>query len=103
MVTGKGAAAGLWLAAHQTRGALVGTWMQTAVDVVIAVGPIYTLREQAVLLEPLPEASAVRWVVIDTPVNVTLARAQADPGRGRSRQPAFHPAAHQRFRQLLPK
>jgi hypothetical protein len=72
------------------------------VDVVIAVGPIYTPREQAALLEPLPEASAVHWVVIDAPVAVTLARAQADPGRGLSREPEFHGAAHQRFRQLLP-
>jgi hypothetical protein len=75
--------------------------MQTPVDVVIAV--IYTPREQAVLLEPLQEASAVHWVVIDAPVAVTLARAQADPGRGRSREPEFHGQAHQRFRQLLPQ
>jgi adenylylsulfate kinase-like enzyme len=104
MVAGPGAAAaGLWFAAHQAHGALVGKWMQTAVDVVIAVGPIYARREQAALLEPLPEASAVHWVVIDASVDVTLARAQADPGRGLSRQPEFHRAAHQRFRQLLPK
>jgi thymidylate kinase len=104
MVAGPGAAvAGLWFAAHQAHGALVGKWMQTAVDVVIAVGPIYTSREQAALLEPLPEASAVHWVVIDAPVAVTLARAQAEPGRGPSREPEFHRAAHQRFRQLLHK
>jgi shikimate kinase len=102
MVAGPGAAvAGLWFAAHQAHGALVGKWMQTAVDVVIAVGPIYTAREQAALLEPLPEASAVHWVVIDAPLDVTLARAQAEPGRGRSREPEFHRAAHHRFRQLL--
>jgi thymidylate kinase len=104
MVAGPGAAAaGLWFAAHQAHGALVGTWMQTGVDVVIAVGPIYTPCEQAALLEPLPDASAVHWVIIDAPVGVTLARAQAEPARGRSREPEFHRAAHQRFRQLLPK
>jgi thymidylate kinase len=103
MVAGPGAAtSGLWFAAHQAHGALVGTWMRTAVDVVIAVGPIYTRREQAALLQPLPEASAAHWVVIDAPVDVTLARAQAEPGRGRSREPEFHRAAHQRFRRLLP-
>jgi hypothetical protein len=96
------AAAGLWFAAHQAHGALVGTWMRTAVDVVIAAGPIYTPREQAALLAPLPEASAVHWVVIDAPVAVTFARAQADPGRGLSREPEFHAEAHRRFRQLLP-
>jgi adenylylsulfate kinase-like enzyme len=104
MVAGPGAAAaGLWFAAHEAHGALVGKWMQTAVDVVIAVGPIYTSREQAALLETLPEASLVHWVVIDAPVAVTLARAQADPGRGLSREPEFHAEAHQRFRQLLPE
>jgi hypothetical protein len=104
MVAAPGAAAaGLWSAAHQAHGAVVGKWTQTAVDVVIAVGPIYTPYERAALLEPLPEASAVHWVVIYAPVNVTLARAQAEPGRGRSRQPEFHRAAHPRFRQLLPK
>jgi adenylylsulfate kinase-like enzyme len=104
MVAGPGAAAaGLWFAAHQAHGALVAKWMQSTVDVVIAVGPIYTLREQAALLEPLPEGSAVHWVVIDAPVAVTLPRAQADPTRGLSREGEFHSEAHQRFRQLLPE
>jgi shikimate kinase len=103
MVTGAGAAAaGLWSAVHEAHGALVGAWMQTAADVVIAVGPIYSPGEQAALLEPLPEASAVHWVVIDAPVGVTLARAQGDPRRGLSREPTFHHEAHHRFRQLLP-
>jgi hypothetical protein len=97
------AAAGLWFAAHQAHGALVGTWMHAGVDVVIAVGPIYAPEEQAALLDPLPRASAVHWVVIDAPVAVTFARAQSDPGRGLSRELAFHREAHQRFRQLLPQ
>ena len=36
------------------------------------------------------------------PVSVTLARAQADPSRGLSRDAEFHHAAHRRFRGLLP-
>lgn len=104
MVTGGAAAAArLWSAVHEAHGALVGAWMKTAADVVIAVGPIYAPGEQAALLEPLPDASAVHWVVIDATVNVTLARAQGDPRRGLSREPKFHRDAHQRFRQLLPK
>jgi hypothetical protein len=67
----------LWFAAHQAHGALVGQWMRSSVDYVVAVGPIYT-------------------------VTVTLARAQADPGRGLSREARFHHAAHRRFRELLP-
>jgi hypothetical protein len=41
-------------------------------------------------------------VVIDAPVSVTLARAQANANRGLSRDPKFHHAAHRRFRELLP-
>lgn len=96
------AAAGLWFAAHEAHGALVGQWMRSAVDVVIAVGPVYTEEEQRALTRTLPDAVSVRWVVIDAPVSVTLARAQADPSRGLSRDPDFHHAAHRRFRDLLP-
>jgi adenylylsulfate kinase-like enzyme len=102
MVAAPGAAAaGLWSAAHRAHGALVGQWMRAAVDVVIAVGPVYSTEERAALLEPLPEGSAVHWVVVDAPVAVTLARAQADPTRGLSRDPEFHHRAHRRFRDLL--
>ena len=103
MVGPPGAArAGLWFAAHEAHGALVGQWMRSAVDVVIVVGPIYTAEEQAALTRTLPGDAATLWVVIDAPVAVTFARAQADPGRVRSREPEFHHAAHRRFRELLP-
>jgi hypothetical protein len=72
------------------------------VDYVVAVGPIYTAEEQTALTRDLPDEAAVLWVVIDAAVTVTLARAQADPGRGLSREARFHHAAHRRFRQLLP-
>ncbi|MGK5684123.1 hypothetical protein [Actinoplanes sp. URMC 104] len=96
------AAAGLWFAAHQAHGALVGRWMRSDVEYVVAVGPIYSAEEQAALMRPLPDRAAVLWIVIDAPVAVTFRRAQADPGRGLSREPEFHHAAHRRFRQLLP-
>jgi hypothetical protein len=103
MVATPGAAqAGLWFAAHEAHGALVGQWMGSSVDYVVAVGPIYTVEEQAALTCALPDDAAVLWVVIDAPAAVTFARAQADPGRGLSREPEFHHAAHRRFRNLLP-
>jgi hypothetical protein len=94
--------AGLWFAAHEAHGALVGQWLRTDVDYVVAVGPFWTAQEQAALTRTLPAGVDTLWVVIDAPVSVTLARAQAGPGRGLSRDPAFHHRAHQRFRQLLP-
>jgi hypothetical protein len=103
MVGSPGAAeAGLWFAAHEAHGALVGQWMRSRVDYVVAVGPIYTAEERAAITRPLPDDAAVLWVVIDAAVSVTFARAQVDPGRGLSRDPEFHHAAHRRFRRLLP-
>ena len=103
MVAVPGAAqAGLWFAAHQAHGALVGQWMRSSVDYVVAVGPVYTMKEQSALTHALPEQAAVHWVVIDASVAVTFARAQADLGRGLSREPEFHHTAHRRFRELLP-
>lgn len=103
MVAPPGAAeAGLWFAAHEAHGALVGQWMRADVDYVVAVGPIYAAEEQAALTRTLPDGPAVLWVIVDAEVSVTLARARADPGRGLSRDPEFHHAAHRRFRDLLP-
>ena len=103
MVAAPGAAeAGLWFAAHEAHGALVGQWMRSSVDYVVVVGPIYTAEEQAALTRPLPDNPTVLWIVIDATVSVTLARAQRDPGRGLSRDPDFHHTAHRRFRELLP-
>jgi thymidylate kinase len=103
MVRPSGAAdAGLWFAAHEAHGALVGQWMRSNVDYVVAVGPIYTAEEQTVLTRALPDGAALLWVIIDAAVSVTLARAQADQRRGLSRDPAFHHRAHRRFRELLP-
>ncbi|MCY1141579.1 adenylyl-sulfate kinase [Actinoplanes sp. Pm04-4] len=103
MVSTPGAAqAGLWFAAHEAHGALVGQWMRSGVDYVVVVGPIYTEEEQAALTCALPDDAVALWAVIDATVAVTFARAQADPSRGLSREPDFHHAAHRRFRDLLP-
>lgn len=102
MVAPPGAgAAGLWLSAHQAHGALVARWVNTPVDLVIAVGPIYSPVERAALLEQLPTSTAAHWVVLDAPVVTTLARAEADLTRGLSRQATFHHDRHERFRRLL--
>ena len=76
--------------------------MRSTVDYVVVVGPIYSTEEQAALTRTLPDDAVVLWIVIDAAVSVTLARAQADPRRGLSRDPEFHHAAHGRFRELLP-
>jgi hypothetical protein len=103
MVGAPGAAeAGLWFAAHEAHGALVGQWLRSTVDHVVAVGPFWTAEERAALMGTVPGDVDVLWVLIEAPVSVTLPRAQADPRRGLSRDPAFHHRAHRRFRQLQP-
>jgi len=94
--------AGLWFAAHEAHGALVGQWMRSNVDYVVAVGLFHTAEERAALIRTLPDDASALWVVIDAPVSVTFARAQVDPGRELSRDPQFHHRAHRRFRELLP-
>jgi hypothetical protein len=103
MVCDPGAgAAGLWFAAREAHGALVGRWMQSDVDVVISVGPIYTEDEREALFGQLPASANPFQVLIDAPISATWDRALADPTRGLSRQREFHESAHARFRSLLP-
>jgi hypothetical protein len=103
MVAAPGAgAAGLWPAAHEAHGALVGQWLRSTVDCVVAVGPFHTAEERAALIHHVPDEVTRLWVVIDAPVSVTFPRAQADPGRVLSRDPGFHHRAHDRYRKLLP-
>jgi len=92
---------GLWLSAHQAHGALVARWLRTPVDLVVAVGPVCSPAERTALLEELPAGTAVTWVLLDAPVETTLARAAADQTRGLSRDATFHTDRHARFRRLL--
>ena len=103
MVAGPGAGAvGLWFAAHQAHGALVGQWMNSAADVVISVGPIYTKAECDALFGQLPPSAQPIRVLIDAPLTATWGRAKDDPQRGASRDRDFHESAHARYRSLLP-
>jgi hypothetical protein len=102
MVAGPGPVGDLWFAAHQAHGALVAQWVQTAVDVVISVGPFHTEAEQDALYGRLPADLRPLRVLIDAPLDVTWARARSDESRGLSRDHDFHTAAHARFRSLMP-
>jgi thymidylate kinase len=103
MVAGPGAGAvGLWLAAHQAHGALVGQWMDSAADVAISVGPIYTKAECDALFGQLPPSAQPIRVLIDAPLTATWDRVKDDPQRGASSDRDFHESAHARYRSLLP-
>lgn len=91
-----------WLDAHKAHGALVGGWMRSEVDVVVAVGPIYDQDEQAALYRHLPAGAAPCRVLIDAPLATTWQRVSADTSRGGSRRRDFHERAHARYRSLRP-
>jgi thymidylate kinase len=91
----------LWLAAHRAHGALVGQWMQSKIDVVVALGPIYDQEEQDALYGQLPIGGTPCRVLIDAPLTTTWQRVSADSSRGGSRQRDFHERAHARYRSLL--
>jgi thymidylate kinase len=96
------AEAGLWLAAHQAHGALVGQWMQSNADVVISVGPVYSQAERDALFGQLPPTAQPIRVLIDAPLSVTWQRVTADESRVVSRQRDFHEYAHARYRSHMP-
>jgi thymidylate kinase len=102
MVSSPGAAqVGLWFAAHQAHGALVGQWMRSAADVVISVGPIYGQAEYDALFGQLPPSAKMIRVLIDAPLAATWNRAKDDSARGLSRDRDFHEAAYARYRALV--
>ena len=90
----------LWFRAHQAHGALVGQWMRSDVDVVISVGPVYTVEEQQALYGSLSADVHPHRVLIDAPLSTTWQRVTAEVHRGASRQRDFHESAHARYRSL---
>lgn len=93
-------AAGLWFAAHEAHGVLVGQWMRSQADVVISVGPVYTEAERDALFSQLPPGVRVLRVLIDAPLSTTWERVRADQRQGASGRRDFHEAAHARFQRL---
>ncbi|HJY45216.1 MAG TPA: hypothetical protein VJ301_11380 [Propionibacteriaceae bacterium] len=94
-------AAGLWFAAHQAHGALVGQWMRSDADVVVSVGPTYTQAEHEALFGQLPSQVRLLRVLIDAPLSATRERVRADHRRGASRERDFHEPAHAHYRALM--
>ena len=90
-----------WFEAHQAHGALTAAWMRSSVDLVIAVGPVYTEAEQAALFGVLPSGVEMCRVLIDAPITATWDRVNSDKRQGASGRRDFHTSAHERFRSLV--
>ena len=90
-----------WSWAHEVHAHLVGAWLATPVRTVIAEG-VSSPAELEQLVRQVPGDVDVLTVVLVTPYDVALRRAVQDPDRGRSKDPSFLEADHQRFRDGLP-
>jgi shikimate kinase len=91
-----------WDRAREVHGDLVGQWLSSGVDVVIAHGPFYSASETHALLRQVPAGIAVRRVMLLANYEVALERVTGDSSRGLSKDPTFLRSTYERFLQLLP-
>ena len=93
-----------WGWAHSVHADLVAAWLSTDIDLVVDEGTS-TPEEVSLVLHRIPRTTAVLHVLLSADYEASLLRAQADPRRGLSRDPAFLRAdhdTHNRLRSLLP-
>lgn len=91
-----------WTWAHRIHAQVVGAWVATDIDIVIDEGTSSSEEVQQVLAQVPPDVE-VFHVVLTADYDHSLARAQADPGRGVSKGPDFLRAAHASFARHLPE
>lgn len=92
----------MWDRGRRVHGAVVGAWLRSGVDVVVAHGPAYTEDETAALMVDVPPDTPTTRVMLLAPYDVALGRVTDDPERGLSRDPAFLRSTHERFAALRP-
>jgi hypothetical protein len=85
-----------WARARRAHGALIGGWLRSGVEVVLAHGPFHDGDEIATLLAEVPAGTVPRWCWLDVPYDTALERTAADPTRVVSRDPGFLRRAHDR-------
>ena len=78
-----------WAIARRAAAALTDTFLSEGVRDVVVEGTFFTPAERAALLDALMTPVAVRFVTLQVGYKEALRRAQADPSRGVSRDPAF--------------
>ena len=77
-----------WDFAHSIFGSVVGQWLRSPLDIVIAEGPGNRSEVDGVLAQ-IPPAATVVTVVLTSSLEVAFSRAQEDPRRGISRSHQF--------------
>jgi len=85
-----------WDAAHQITELVTGRWARAGLTCVITEGAGTAERVAALLAQTPPDAVALT-VVTTAPFEIALARAQADPTRGVSRESDYLGAVYDRW------
>jgi predicted kinase len=92
----------VWSRARRLAGAMAAAALDEGLEVVVIEGEAWTPGHRAELLLHAPPAARVRWVTLTVSFPEALRRAQADPTRGLSRDPAFLRAHLDAFARALP-
>jgi shikimate kinase len=91
-----------WGWAREIHGRLVGHWLTSGVDAVIAHGPFYSAYETSALMQHVPTNITARRVMLLATYEVARDRVASDPSRGHSKDPTFLKSTYERFFHLLP-
>lgn len=91
-----------WDVAAAVFASVVGQWLRTELDVVVAEGP-GDPDEVAGVMAVVPAGTRVVSAVLTSDFDVALARAQADPTRGISRDPDFLGRIYAGWREHWPR
>ena len=92
----------VWSRARRLAGATASALFDEGLEVVVVEGEIWTAAQRAELLARVPPAARIHWFTLTVAFPEALRRAQADPTRGRSRDPAFLRAQLDAFERALP-
>ncbi len=86
-----------WRRAQRVHGALVGAWLRSGIDTVIAHGPFFTADDRAALSADTPPSQAARWMLLLASFEVALERVARDTYRNLSKDTEFLRAAYRQF------
>lgn len=91
----------VWRRARRAAAVLADHFWASGVEVVVVEGPFWNNAERAALLDHLTTPVQPRFVTLRVGFLEALRRAQSDPTRGLSRDPAFLAGNHASFEALL--
>jgi shikimate kinase len=92
----------VWSRARRLAGAMAAALFDEGLGAVVIEGEVWTSGHRAELLARVPPAARLSWITLTVPFPEALRRAQADPTRGLSRDPAFLRAQLDAFGRALP-